>query len=64
MSIYFVFSLAFVHSNGSWSSVWNIEFKYDQQAVEVKGKMQVILYRYLCINFEWYGARLLRLDYF
>ncbi|WVY94387.1 hypothetical protein V8G54_033475 [Vigna mungo] len=27
--------------NGSWSSVWNIEFKYDQQEVEVKGKMQV-----------------------
>ncbi|BAT88102.1 F-actin-capping protein subunit alpha isoform X1 [Vigna umbellata] len=27
--------------NGSWSSVWNIEFKYDQQAVELKGKMEV-----------------------
>ncbi|KAL9320254.1 hypothetical protein ACSQ67_012093 [Phaseolus vulgaris] len=27
--------------NGSWSSVWNIEFKYDQQTVEVKGKTQV-----------------------
>lgn len=52
MLIYFNFSLASVYSNGSWSSVWNIEFKYDQQTVEVKGKTQVILYRYLCINFE------------
>ncbi|TKY61523.1 F-actin-capping protein subunit alpha [Spatholobus suberectus] len=27
--------------NGSWCSIWNIEFKDDQQTVEVKGKMQV-----------------------
>ncbi|KAE9598139.1 putative F-actin-capping protein subunit alpha [Lupinus albus] len=27
--------------NGSWCSVWNIEFKDDQQTVEVKGKIEV-----------------------
>ncbi|KAJ7977935.1 F-actin-capping protein subunit alpha [Quillaja saponaria] len=27
--------------NGSWRSVWNIEFKDDQQTVEVTGEMQV-----------------------
>ncbi|KAL2566903.1 hypothetical protein AAZV13_19G195200 [Glycine max] len=27
--------------NGSWCSVWNIEFKDEKQTVEVKGKMQV-----------------------
>lgn len=27
--------------NGSWCSIWNIEFKDEQQTVEVKGKMQV-----------------------
>ncbi|KAK7284378.1 hypothetical protein RJT34_19123 [Clitoria ternatea] len=27
--------------NGSWCSIWNILFKYDQQTVEVKGKLQV-----------------------
>ncbi|KAJ1417140.1 F-actin-capping protein subunit alpha [Sesbania bispinosa] len=27
--------------NGSWCSIWNIEFKDDQQTVEVKGKIQV-----------------------
>jgi hypothetical protein len=46
MLIYFV-GLAFVYSNGSWCSVWNIDFKDEQQTVEVKGKLQVILCRYL-----------------
>ncbi|GAU11487.1 hypothetical protein TSUD_344770 [Trifolium subterraneum] len=27
--------------NGSWCSVWNIDFKDEQQTVEVKGKLQV-----------------------
>lgn len=27
--------------NGSWCSIWNIDFKDDQQTVEVKGKLQV-----------------------
>lgn len=28
-------------SNGSWCSIWNIEFKDELQTVEVRGKMQV-----------------------
>ncbi|RDY05126.1 F-actin-capping protein subunit alpha [Mucuna pruriens] len=27
--------------NGSWCSIWNIEFKDEQQAVQIKGKVQV-----------------------
>jgi hypothetical protein len=29
------------YSNGSWRSVWNIEFKEDVQMLEVRGKLQV-----------------------
>lgn len=28
-------------SNGSWRSIWNLEFKDDLQLVEVSGKLQV-----------------------
>ncbi|RYR02203.1 hypothetical protein Ahy_B06g081015 isoform A [Arachis hypogaea] len=27
--------------NGSWCSIWNVEFKDEQQTVEIKGKIQV-----------------------
>lgn len=33
-------------SNGSWRSVWNIEFKDDIQVVDLNGKLQVILFLY------------------
>lgn len=29
-------------SNGSWRSIWKIEFKDDLQAIEIEGKLQVI----------------------
>lgn len=29
-------------SNGSWRSVWNLEFKDDMQLIEVRGKLQVV----------------------
>lgn len=32
----------FLCSNGSWRSTWNIEFKSDFQALEIRGKMQVL----------------------
>lgn len=35
-------------SNGSWRSVWNIEFKDDQQVMELKGKFQVLSFLLLC----------------
>lgn len=64
MSIYFNFSWPFVYSNGSWCSVWNIEFKDEKQTVEVKGKMQVMLCRFFMHWCEWHDARLLNIIFF
>lgn len=40
----FLFSF---NSNGSWRSVWSIEFKDEMQVLELKGKLQVLFVLYL-----------------
>lgn len=36
-------------SNGSWRSVWNIEFRDEEQLLELKGKLQVFLISCVCV---------------
>lgn len=39
-----------MYSNGSWRSIWNIEFKDDMQMLEVRGRLQVFFFNWFwCI---------------
>lgn len=44
-------------SNGSWRSVWNIEFRDEEQLLELKGKLQVFLISCVCVYIFFINKR-------
>lgn len=50
-------------SNGSWRSVWNIEFKDEVQVLVIRGKIQVFFVNFSWSYFDLYALHVCNLNY-